>query len=193
MLLLILGLILFLGTHSVRIFAETWRGGMIERLGPQVWKGLYSVIAIVGLVLIVLGYGSARTAPVELWPATTGARHLASLLTLIAFVLVTAAYVPGNRIRARLRHPMVLGVKLWAAAHLISNGSLADLVLFGSILMWAILDFKAARARDRAEGLTQAAAAGLSRDLIVVAAGAVLWAFFAFQLHARWIGVSPMG
>lgn len=193
MLLLILGLVLFLGTHSVRIFAETWRGGMIKRLGPQGWKGLYSAIALLGLVLIVVGYGSARTAPVELWPASTGARHLASLLTLFSFILVTAAYIPANRIRARLRHPMVLGVKLWAGAHLISNGNVADLVLFGSILIWAILDFRAARMRDRAAGVTRVAAGLLSRDLIVVAAGTALWGLFAFHLHARWIGVSPMG
>ncbi len=193
MLLLILGLVLFLGTHSLRIVAEPWRVGMIERLGPQAWKGLYSAVALVGLILIVLGYGSARTAPIELWPTATGARHLASLLTLLSFILITAAYVPANRIRARLRHPMVLGVKLWAGAHLISNGTVADLVLFGSILVWAILNFRAARKRDRADGVTRVAAGLLSRDLIVVAAGTALWGLFAFHLHARWIGVSPMG
>lgn len=193
MLLLILGLVLFLGTHSVRIAAEPWRLGMIERLGPQAWKGLYSAIALVGLVLIVLGYGSARTAPIELWPTSTGARHLASLLTLLSFILVTAAYVPANRIRARLRHPMVIGVKLWAGAHLISNGTVADLLLFGTILVWAVLNFRAARIRDRAGAAIQPAAGLMSRDLIVVGAGVALWGLFAFHLHARWIGVSPMG
>jgi uncharacterized membrane protein len=191
--LLIIGLVLFLGTHSVRIVAEGWRGRMLTRLGPLGWKAGYSIIALTGLILIVMGYASARTQPVELWPATTGARHLASLLTLAAFILLTAAYVPGNRIRARLRHPMVLGVKLWAAAHLFSNGNLADLVLFGSILLWAILDFRAARGRDRMSALGTGATGLLSRDLIVIAAGLALWWLFAFHLHARWIGVSPMG
>ncbi len=191
--LLVVGLILFLGTHSARIFAEGWRGQMIERLSPLGWKALYSVIALAGLVLIAKGYASARTTPVELWSATTGGRHLASLLTLAAFILVAAAYVPDNRIRARLRHPMVLGVKLWAAAHLVSNGTLADLVLFGSILVWAVLDFRAARMRDRAAGPRTATLGRLSRDLIVIAAGTAFWLLFAFHLHARWIGVSPMG
>lgn len=191
--LLIIGLILFLGTHSVRIVADAWRGRMLVRLGPLGWKAAYSLLSLAGLVLIVIGYASARTQPLELWPATTGARHLASLLTLLAFILVTAAYVPGSRIRARLRHPMVLGVKLWAAAHLISNGTLADLILFGSILLWAILDFRAARTRDRASGDLVAVSGLLSRDLIVVGVGLAFWGLFAFHLHARWIGISPMG
>ena len=191
--LLIIGLVLFLGTHSVRILAEGWRGQMLTRLGPLGWKAGYSIIALTGLILIVMGYASARTQPLELWPATTAACHLASLLTLAAFILLTAAYVPGNRIRARLRHPMVLGVKLWAAAHLFSNGTLADLVLFGSILIWAILDFRAARIRDRVSGAGAGATGLLSRDLIVIAAALALWWLFAFHLHARWIGVSPMG
>jgi uncharacterized membrane protein len=192
-LLLAFGLFLFLGSHSVRIFGETWRSQTIERIGPGAWKGIYSAISIAGLALMVVGYGAARTAPVELWPATTGARHLASLLTLVAFVLITAAYVPRNRIRSRLGHPMVLGVKLWAAAHLASNGTLADLLLFGSILVWAVLNFRAARRRDRESGASAVAPGTLAADAVVVVLGAALWWAFAFHLHARWIGVSPMG
>lgn len=193
MLLLIIGLLLFLGTHSVRIVAEDWRARTIARLGPNGWKGLYSVIALAGLVMIVQGYALARTDPVILWSTSTASRHLASLLTLIAFVLVVAAYVPRNRIRSRLRHPMVLGVKAWALAHLFSNGSLADLLLFGSVLLWAIFDFRAARQRDRIAPPVAGAPGLVLADLATLVVAGLAWAAFAFHLHARWIGVSPMG
>jgi uncharacterized membrane protein len=192
-LLLIIGLLLFLGTHSVRIVAEGWRVRMIARLGPQGWKGLYSVIALAGLVMMVQGYAQARIDPVILWSTTTASRHLASLLTLIAFILLVAAYVPCNRIRTRLRHPMVLGVKVWALAHLFSNGSLADLLLFGSILLWAILDFRAARQRDRITPPMAGAPGLVLADLATLIVAASAWAAFAFHFHARWIGISPMG
>lgn len=205
MTLLIVGLILFLGTHSARIFAEDWRNALIARVGLMPWKGIYSVLSLAGLVLIAYGYGDARTAPIVLWSSGTGARHAASLLTLIAFVLLAAAYVPRNRIRARLRHPMVLAVKTWALAHLISNGTLADLLLFGGFLLWAVLSFRAARGRDRQAAAMTAEAAGngsthtgaaagsLAFDLGTIAAGLLAWWAFAFHLHARWIGVNPMG
>ena len=150
MTLLILGLILFLAPHSVRIVADDWRSAQVARIGLPAWKGLYSVVSIVGLALIVWGYGMARTAPIEVWNPPVFTRHLASLFTLAAFVLLVAAYVPRNRIRAAIGHPMVAGVKLWAFAHLLANGTVADLLLFGSFLVWAIFDFRAARRRDRA-------------------------------------------
>ena len=113
---LILGLVLFLGAHSVRVFAEGWRTGMRARLGENAYKGLYSVASLVGLVLIVVGYGAARQQPVLLWLPPVWSRHLAALLTVPAFILLVSAYVPGNRIKAKVHHPMVLGVKVWALA-----------------------------------------------------------------------------
>jgi uncharacterized membrane protein len=188
---LILGLVLFLGMHSVRIVAEGFRTRFIAQRGEQAWKGLYSVVSVVGFVLIVWGYGLARQQPVALWtPPPTGLRHLAALLTLVAFVFLAAAYVPGNGLKSRLRHPMVLGVKVWALAHLIVNHTLADLLLFGGFLLWAVLDFRAARARDRAQG-TVYAAGSMGRTLMAVALGVVLWAAFAFWAHGAWIGISP--
>ena len=150
MTLLILGLILFLGVHSVRIFAEGWRTAQIAQRGEGAWKGLYSLASIVGFGLIIWGYGLARAQPVLLWAPQLWARHLASLLMLLAFILLAAAYVPRNGIKAWVHHPMVLGVKVWALAHLLANHTLADLLLFGSFLVWAVLDFRAARSRDRA-------------------------------------------
>ena len=191
MTILILGLVLFLGLHSIRIFAEPLRARMVARLGEQAWKGLYSLVSLAGFALIIWGFGLARQDPVMLWFPPAGMRHLAALLTLIAFVLVTAAYVPRNSIRARLHHPMLLGVKVWALAHLLANGKLADEVLFGSFLVWAILCFRAARQRDRANG-TIYPAGTMGGTLSTVVIGMVLWAVFAFWLHGVLIGVQPL-
>ena len=178
MLVFLIGLILFLGAHSVRIVADDWRSARIAQWGEGAWKGLYSVVSIIGLVLLVWGYGQTRTAPIDLWQPPMFTRHLASLLTLPAFILLAAAYVPGTRIRARLGHPMVLGVKLWALAHLLANGRLADLLLFGGFLLWAVADFRAARARDRRDGVVRTAGPA-SRDAIAVLVGIGAWAAFA--------------
>ena len=189
---LVLGLVLFLGVHSTRIVAEGWRTRSIARWGEGPWKGLYSLVSALGLVLLVWGYGLARQQPVLLWTPPRGMNHLAALLTLVAFVLLAAAYVPRNGIKARLHHPMLLGVKVWALAHLLSNGTLADLVLFGAFLAWAVLDFRAARQRDRLAGTTYppGQAAGTIGTLVV---GVAAWAAFAFWLHAWLIGVRPLG
>ena len=189
---LVLGLVLFLGVHSVRIVADGWRTQMRARLGEGAWKGLYSVASVVGLVLVVWGYGLARQQPVVLWNPPVGMRHAASLLTLIAFVLLAAAYVPRNVFKAKLHHPMVLSVKVWALAHLISNGNLADVVLFGAFLLWAVLSFRAARQRDRAQNTVYAPGTAAGTGIAVVV-GTAAWAGFAFWAHVWLIGVAPMG
>lgn len=189
---LIIGLVLFLGVHSVRIFAEDWRRAQIAKRGEGAWKGMYSLISLVGLVLLIWGYGQARQTPHVLWATPGWAAHVASLLVLVSFVFVAGAYVPHNGIRYRLHHPMVLGVKLWAFAHLLANNTVADVVLFGSFLLWAILDFRAARARDRV-GHVSYAPGRIGATLTTVVIGVVVWAVFAFWAH-RWLfGVSPMG
>ena len=189
---LVLGLFLFLGTHSVRIFAESWRGGRIAKMGLKPWKGVYSVISIIGFVLIVWGYGVARGAPVVLYTPPVWTKHVAALLTIPAFILLAAAYVPGTRIKRAVGHPMVAGVKSWAFAHLLANGTLADVVLFGAFLVWSIADYIVARRRDRAVGMVYVVGP-VSRDIIAVVVGLVAWAVFAFWLHGAWIGVRPFG
>ena len=189
---LIAGLLLFLGVHSVRIVADGFRTAQIARLGANGWKGLYTVASSAGFALIVWGYGLARQQSVVLWPSPTWLRHVAALLTLVSFVFITAAYVPGNGVKARLHHPMVLGVKVWAFAHLIANNTLADLLLFGSFLIWTVFSFRAAMARDRASG-TAYAAGSLSRTVVTLAIGSAAWAGFAFWGHAALIGVRPFG
>ena len=193
MFLLIFGLLIFLGAHSVRIFAEPWRMRQIERRGEPVWKALFGLVSLLGFVLIVWGYGQARADPAVLWSPPVWTRHLAALLTLPAFILLTAAYVPGNRLKSAVKHPMVLGVKLWAVSHLIANGMLADLVLFGAFLVWAVLDFRSARQRDRASAPPAAAAGSVARDVSVVLVGGIAWVIFATYLHEALIGVRPFG
>ena len=140
---LVAGLLLFLGVHSTRVFADDWRNQTRARLGAGAFKGVYSLVSLAGLVLLVWGYSVARQQPVVLWSPPVAMRHVAALLTLFSFVLLAAANVPGNQIKARLHHPMVLGVKVWALAHLLANGTLADVLLFGSFLVWAIVLFAA--------------------------------------------------
>lgn len=185
---LILGLVLFLGIHSVRIFAEDWRTARRAAMGENAWKGLYSVISAVGLGLIIWGYGQARQAPVVLWDTPTWTRHFAALLTLLSFVLLVAAYVPRNALKVKLQHPMILGVKVWAFSHLLANNTLADLLLFGGFLVWAVLCFRAARRR---EPVATAQASSAVATSLTVAIGVAAWAVFAMWAHAALIGVRP--
>lgn len=192
MALLILGLVLFLGVHSVRVFAEGTRTRFIAQRGENAWKGLYAVLSIGGFVLLIWGYGLARQAPVVLWTPPTWLRHLAALLTLPAFVLLVASYVPGNAIKARLHHPMVLGVKVWALSHLFVGRTLAAELVVAAFLLWAVLSFRAARARDRAAGRVYAPGRVVP-TVVTVAVGVVAWAGFAMWGHAALIGVRPFG
>ena len=192
MLILVLGLVLFLGVHSVRIFAEGWRSRTVSHMGPLTWKAVFSVVSVIGFVLIIWGYGVARQQPVMVWSPPMGMKHANSLFTLVAFIFLAAAYVPRNHLKAKMHHPMVLGVKLWAFGHLLATGKLADLLLFGSFLLWAVLDFRAARQRDRVQG-TVYAPGTMMGTLLTVVIGMVAWAAFAFWLHAALIGIAPMG
>lgn len=194
MLLLILGLVLFLGIHSVSIVSASGRHRLVQQMGEGPWKGLYSLVSLAGLVLIVVGYGAAREAPVVLYTLPNGFRHLAAVLMLPVFVLLLAAYLPG-RIQRAAKHPMLLAVKLWALAHLLANGTLADVLLFGGFLAWAVVDRISVKKR---------AAAGLLRpgpvlpgskanDAIALVGGLGLYVLFVVWAHAWLIGVRPFG
>jgi len=188
---LIIGLVLFMAVHSVRIYAEGWRLQLIQRVGPLAWKAIYSVASVLGLVLIASGYGELRQAPVVLWQSPAWISHPVSLLMLISSVLLVAAYVPRNGIRAKVRHPMVIGVKVWAFAHLLANGTLAGVLVFGSFLVWAILSFRAAKRRDHGSAniFTKSLMLG---TLSTIGLGVLLWAWFVFHGHAWLIGVQPI-
>jgi uncharacterized membrane protein len=192
MLVLILGLVIFLGAHSVRIFAEPWRTRQVARLGANGWKGAYSLTSAVGFVLIVWGYGMARHAPIVLWTPPVWGAHLTGLLTLIAFVFFVAAYVPGNHFKAWVGHPMALSAGIWAVGHLFSNGTLNAVVLMGAFLIWSVLDFAAGRRRDAGSGVVYPAGAW-GKDLVAVVVGLVVWVLFVGWLHVWLIGVRPGG
>lgn len=187
---LILGLLLFLGAHSVSIVAPAWRDAMAARLGEWTWKILYSVIAVAGFVLTIRGYAASRLEPVVLWVPPAGMRHVAAVLMLPMFVLLLAAYLPG-RIKSATKHPMLVATKLWAVSHLLANGMLADVVLFGAFLAWAVAD-RISLNRRPARPIPGAPASQLN-DAIAVIGGLGLYGLFAMALHARWIGVAPFG
>ncbi len=191
MIVLIVGLVLFLGVHSVRIVAADRRQAMIARLGENAWKGLYSLVALAGLVLIVWGYDLAKQSPHALWFPPEWLKHVAIALNLVAFVLFVAYLVPGGWIKAKVGHPMVVAVKTWAFAHLLANGTLEAVILFGAFLVWAIAEYAASRRRDRAEGVRRVPGP-LRNDMIAVAIGVVVWAAFLWRLHYWLIGVSPL-
>ena len=186
MIYLIIGLLLFLGVHSVAIVAPRWRERMLSRLGEGKWKGLYSAVAAVGLVLLIYGYGQARQDPILVYAPPLWTRHLTALLMLPVFPLLFATYLPG-RIKAVLKHPMLASVKLWAFAHLLSNGMLADVLLFGGLLLWAVAD-RISLKRRPPKPIPQAAPSK-TNDAIAIVAGLAVYVAFVFWLHLWLIGV----
>ena len=186
---LISGLILFLGMHSISIVAPEWRDRVVARIGLPLWQGAYSVLALIGLVLIVAGYGAARSQPTFLYLLPRWTHAIAETLMLPVFPLLLATYLPGT-IRTVTRHPMLVAVKLWAVAHLIANGSVADVLLFGSILAWAVLDRISLKRRPLRPLRT--APAGKFNDLIVVVVGIAIYVAMLNGGHAWLIGV-PLG
>ena len=191
MILLVVGLVLFLGIHSTRVVADGFRTRQLASLGEATWKGLYTVVSIVGFVLIVVGYGQSRSDPTVLFTPPLWAYHLTIGLTLPAFWLLVASKVPGNHLKAWIGHPMLAGTKVWALAHLASNGRIGDVLLFGGFLVWAIVTFANSRRRDRREGVTYRAGT-LRGDVIVLIGGLVAWGAFAHLLHRWLIGMDPM-
>jgi uncharacterized membrane protein len=186
---LVIGLIIFLGIHSISIFAPDFRNRMAARLGAGPWRGIYSLVSLVGFVLLVWGYGLARRDPVVLYSPPFWTRHLTALLMLPVFPLLFAPYFPG-RIKAALKHPMLVAVKLWAVAHLISNGMLADVLLFGGFLAWAVADRISCKHRQQRP--LKGAPPAARNDVIVVVVGLAIYALFVLWLHLKLIGVQPL-
>ena len=190
MALLIAGLIIFLGIHSVSIVAPTWRDAQLARRGERVWKGAYSVASLIGFLLLLYGYGAARQSSPILYAPPAAMRHLALLLMLPVFPLLLAAYLPG-RIQSLTRHPMLLAIIIWALAHLLANGTLADVWLFGAFLVWAVLD-RMAVTRRAVPRVVRGAPASKINDWIAVAGGLAIYAAFVMGVHSWLIGVSPL-
>lgn len=189
MTLLVLGLILFLGTHSFSMARQS-RAAIIGRIGEGPFKGLYSLLSLAGIVLIAIGYGHYRAdGYIPVWDPPVWTRHLALLLVLVAFICVAAAYLPGH-IKHRLKHPMLAGVKIWALAHLLANGDLGSILLFGAVLAWAVAARISVKRRDvAAQHGGTAAPAGWRNDILAVVIGAAVYIAFVLWLHPLLIGV----
>lgn len=182
------GIVLFFGIHSVAIVAPGWRNDRVRRMGAVPWKVVYGLIAIVGIVLLVKGYGDLRWASSVVYTPPGWLRHVGMLLLVPVFPLLLAAYLPG-RIRTATKHPMLLAVKIWALSHLLMNGRVVDLVLFGAFLAWAV----AGRISVKRRGSRPAAAPTLPvtglNDAVAVVGGLVIYVAFVLWLHVWLIGV----
>ena len=198
MTILVIGLLMFLGVHSVRLFGESTRTALIAVLGERGYKGLYSVLSVIGLILIVIGFGQTRTYPTDVWYPDGSFRGIAIVMTLVAFVLLAAnepSRAKNSHIKHWLKHPMTFGIMIWAAAHLMVNGRLGDITLFGAFLVWAVLCLISGLRRDRvnqASGTEPVPVQGWGRDISAIVGGVVVWAVFAFFLHPWLIGISVM-
>jgi uncharacterized membrane protein len=187
---LIIGIAVFLGMHSISIVAPGLRARAVASMGPNPWRGVYSLVAAAGFVLILYGFHLARQAPVVLYMPPAWMRHLTFLLMLPVFPLILAAYLPG-RIKTAMKHPMLAAVKFWAFAHLLSNGLLADVLLFGAFLAWAISDRISLKRRP--PQAIRTAPQGRFNDLIAVIAGLALYAIFILWAHVRLFGAPLLG
>jgi uncharacterized membrane protein len=188
--LLILGLVLFLGVHSIAIVSPGLRGRAVQGMGEGAWKGLYALVSVAGFVLICYGFGLARQMPVILYSPPVWLRHVALLVMLPVFPLLIAAYLPG-RIKTAAKHPMLAAVKFWALAHLLASGSLADVLLFGGFLVWAVMDRISFKRRPAPQALRTAAPSRWN-DVIAVVLGLSIYALLIVWAHVRLFGVSPL-
>jgi uncharacterized membrane protein len=191
MAILILGLVIFLGLHSTRIISESGRERAIARFGEGPWKGIYSLISAIGFVMIVWGFARARYGAPQLWTPLPGARHVTMLLMLLALILLASYLFKRSHITAAVHHPMLWSIVLWSAGHLIANGSAADLVLFGALLVWSVADLVSSYARDRQNGIVYPAPE-IRATAGAVVVGLVAYGLLLGGLHLWLFGVSPL-
>jgi uncharacterized membrane protein len=189
MMVLVAGLVVFFGMHSIAIFAPELRARALSGMGEAPWKAGHGLISLLGFVLIVYGFGLARQAPVVLYTPPHWMRHVTFLLMLPVFPLLLASYLPG-RIKSAAKHPMLAALKFWALAHLLSNGMLADVLLFGGFLAWAVIDRISLKSRTQS---IRTAPPGRFNDLLAVVLGLALYVLFILWAHVRLFGVSPLG
>jgi len=188
---LVAGLLLFFGVHSIAIVAPAWRDGMAARFGDASWKAIYALLSVIGFVMLVHGYGLARAEPTVLYTPPVWMRHVAALLMLPVFPLLLATYLPG-RIKAAVKHPMLTATKAWALSHLLVNGNLADVLLFGGFLAWAVMDRVAVGKRVVQRKSVVTSVPSRMNDVLAIVGGLVLYVVFVAWAHQRFIGVPPM-
>ena len=192
MTLLLLGIVIFLGMHLVRVVAPGLRASVIERQGKGAWMGSYAVISLVGLLLIIYGFGEARAVTGMLYNPPVFLKHIALLLMLLAFICLAAGFLPAGRIAVALKHPQILSIKIWALAHLLANGETSSVLLFGSFLAWAVILRISLKRRERAGEKVLPVFRSTSNDLLAVVIGVVAYGLFVWKLHAWLIGVAPI-
>jgi uncharacterized membrane protein len=192
MALLVLGIVIFLGMHLVRVVAPGVRTSFIERNGKSAWMGIYAVISLVGLGLIIYGFGEARAVTGMLYNPPVVLKHISLLLMLLAFICLAAGFLPAGRIAVAVKHPQILSIKIWALAHLLANGETSSVLLFGSFLAWAVVMRISMKRRQRAGELVLPAFRSSSYDLLAVVIGLVAYGLFIWKLHELLIGVAPI-
>lgn len=190
---LLLGLIIFIGIHAFTLAREP-RAALIGRLGQTGYKLAYSALSLAGFLILWWGYGAYRSSGyIPVWDAPVWTRHIALLVMLPVFPMLLAAYLPG-RIRSTLKHPMILAVKTWALAHLLANGDLGSIVMFGAFLVWAVLAFMSMRRRTVDNGLlVPLPPARPVNDIIAVVGGLAIYVAFVMGFHRTLIGVGVLG
>lgn len=192
MALLVLGIVIFLGMHLVRVVAPGVRTSFIERNGKNAWMGIYAVISLVGLGLIIYGFGEARAVTGMLYNPPVFLKHISLLLMLLAFICLAAGFLPAGRIAVAVKHPQILSIKIWALAHLLANGETSSVLLFGSFLAWAVVMRISMKRRQRAGELVLPVFRSSSYDLLAVVIGLVAYGLFIWKLHELLIGVAPI-
>ena len=187
MVVLVLGLAIFIGIHSIRIVAPEWRSKMILSIGENVWKGVYSVVSLVSLVLLIYGYSLAKPEASEIYPPFTEMYHAVLGLMAIAFILMMTSNLGPGYIKQKFKHPFLLAIILWSISHLWMNGDAASLTLFGTFLVWAVIDLRSALKRPKVEKPEPI----LRNDIIAVVSGLVIYGLFIWQFHEFLFGVVP--
>ncbi len=188
MLIFITGLVIFFAIHLVRMLAPEWRRTQIKNIGENKWKGVYSIISIIGLGLIIWGYSQAKIDSDIIYTPPSWGAHVALLLVAIALILVIAANLPTGKIKQAVKHPFLLAVKLWAFAHLLANGDVASIILFGSFLVYAVWNRIAVKRRGGANPVANSS----TSDMISIVLGLAIWAILVFGAHNWLFGVNPI-
>jgi len=183
---LVIGLIIFFASHSISIIKHDWRNRMVKLLGIWAWQGIYSLVSIIGFIMIVYGYGLARMEPMVLYTPPNWLHYVTVALMLPVFPLLLATYLPG-RIQTTLKHPMLAATKLWAFAHLLANGTLADVLIFAAFLVWAVAD--RISLKHRVPEPVPVAVRSKLNDVLAIVIGLAIYAAFVLVLHRWLIGV----
>ncbi|SDA85446.1 NnrU family protein [Sinorhizobium sp. NFACC03] len=192
MAILVLGIIIFLGVHLIRVVAPGFRAGIIESRGKGTWMGIYAILSLIGLCLIIYGFGQARGETGMLYNPPVFLRHIALLLMLFAFVFLAAGFLPAGRIAVAVKHPQILSIKTWALAHLLANGETSSVLLFGSFLAWAVILRISLKRRERAGERVLPVFKSSTNDVLAIVISLVAYGLFVWKLHEWLIGVAPV-